>query len=69
MCSARHGQEAVTACQIDIGSKELTVTAVGESPCNDSFFHFDCTLHLRSPISACPTLVIQGLVDGTWKYV
>ena len=69
ICGARNGQEAVTACQTEIGSKELTVNAVGESACNDSFLRFSYPLHLRSPVLAGPTLVIQGLMDGTWKYV
>ena len=42
---------------------------VGEPPCNDSLLRFDCTIHLRSPVLARPTLVIQGTVDDTWKYV
>ena len=48
---------------------ELTVAIVGEPPCNDSLLRFDCIVHLCSPVLARPTLVIQGFVDGTWKYV
>ncbi len=68
-CGAQQGQKIITACQTMVSSKELTVTIVGESACNDPILRVDCTLYLRSPILARLTLVLQGLVDGTWKYV
>ena len=68
-CHTRQGQKAIAAFQDQTGIKALTVTIVGKSSCNNFILHLGCTVHLRSPILARPTLVFQGLVDGTWKYV
>ena len=52
------GAKAIAASEDQTGVKELTVTIVGESSCNNFILHLGCTVHLRSSILARPTLVL-----------
>lgn len=39
---------------------------VGKSSCHHPILHLYCTLHLRRPLPACSSLVIQGSLYGAW---